>query len=78
MVELLQKWGLFLKKGTISGLRADFPPACTKNREKKRDPKVHSVKKGNTWHFGSKAHIGVDKDSGVIHTIKGTSATYMM
>ena len=26
------------------------------------------VKKGNEWHFGYKAHIGVDKDSGLVHT----------
>ena len=32
------------------------------------------LKKGNTWYFGYKAHIGVDKDSGLVHTIKGTSA----
>lgn len=49
-------------------------PSSTKNREKKRDPEAHSVKKGNTWHFGYKAHIGVDKDSGLVHTINGTSA----
>ena len=29
-------------------------------KEKKRDPYAHLVKKGNTWHFGYKAHIGVD------------------
>lgn len=32
------------------------------------------LKKGNTWYFGYKAHIGVDKDSGLVHTVKGTSA----
>lgn len=48
--------------------------SSTKNREKKRDPEAHPVKKGNTWYFGYKAHIGVDKDSGLVHTIKGSSA----
>ena len=43
-------------------------------KEKKRDPEAHSVKKGNSWHFGYKAHIGVDKDSGLVHTVKVTSA----
>ena len=31
-------------------------------------------KKGNTWHFGYKAHIGVDRDSGLVHTVKATAA----
>ena len=49
-------------------------PSSTKNKEKKRDPDAHQVKKGNTWHFGYKAHIGVDKDSGLVHTVKATPA----
>ena len=49
-------------------------PSSTKNREKQRDPDACQVKKGNTWHFGYKAHIGVDKDSGVVHTVKATAA----
>ena len=32
------------------------------------------MKKGNSWHFGYKAHIGVDKDSGLVRTVKVTSA----
>lgn len=46
----------------------------TKNQDKQRDPDAHQVKKGNEWHFGYKAHIGVDKDSGLIHTLKVTAA----
>ena len=49
-------------------------PSSTKNREKKRDPEAHSAKKGNTWHFGYKAHIGVDEESGLVHTVKTTPA----
>ena len=45
-----------------------------KNKEKKRDPDAHQVKKGNTWHFGYKAHIGVDRDSGLVHTVEATAA----
>lgn len=74
VVELLQERGLLLKKGTIVDSTLISAPSSTKNREKKRDPEAHSVKKGNTWHFGYKAHIGVDKDSGLVHTIRGTSA----
>ncbi len=32
------------------------------------------TKKGNQWHFGMKAHIGVDADSGLIHTVECTTA----
>ena len=74
VVYLLQERGLLLKKGTIVDSTLIAAPSSTKNREKKRDPEAHSVKKGNSWHFGYKAHIGVDKDSGLVHTVKVTSA----
>ena len=44
------------------------------NEEKQRDPEAHSVKKGNQWYFGYKEHIGVDADSGLVHTVETTSA----
>jgi IS5 family transposase len=72
--ELLTERGLILKKGTIVDSTIIAAPSSTKNREKKRDPDAHQAKKGNTWHFGYKAHIGVDKDSGLVHTLKVTSA----
>ena len=72
--ELLTERGLILKKGTIVDSTIIAAPSSTKNREKKRDPDAHQTKKGDTWHFGYKAHIGVDKDSGLVHTLKVTSA----
>ena len=74
VIYLLQEKGLLLKKGTIVDSTLIAAPSSTKNREKKRNPDAHSTKKGNTWHFGYKAHIGVDKDSGLVHTVKVTSA----
>lgn len=74
VVELLIARGLILKKGTIVDSTFIEAPASTKNQEKKRDPEAHSAKKGNTWHFGYKAHVGVDRDSGLIHKVKVTSA----
>lgn len=71
---LLQERGLLLKKGTIVDPTLISAPASTKNREKKRDPEAHSTKKGNTWHFGYKAHVGVDRDTGLAHTLKVTAA----
>jgi IS5 family transposase len=32
---------------------------------------MHQSKKGNDWHFGMKAHIGVDATSGLVHTLIG-------
>jgi IS5 family transposase len=28
-------------------------------------------KKGNEWYFGMKAHIGMNADSGLVHTVRG-------
>jgi Transposase and inactivated derivatives, IS5 family len=70
---LLQK-GLILKKGTIVDSTFIEAPSSTKNKGKQRDPDAHQAEKGNTWHFGYKAHIGVDKDSGLVHHLKVTSA----
>ena len=74
VVKMLMERGLILKKGTIVDSTIIAAPSSTKNKEKKRDPEAKSVKKGNDWHFGYKAHIGVDKDSGLAHTIEVTGA----
>ena len=74
VVDLLLKRGLLLKKGTIVDSTFIEAPSSTKNKDKKRDPDAHSAKKGNTWHFGYKMHIGVDRDSGLVHHVKTTSA----
>ena len=49
-------------------------PSSTKNSSGERDPEMHQTKKGNEWHFGIKAHIGVDVDSGLVHSVVGTAA----
>ena len=74
VIKLLGEKGLLLKKGTIVDSTIIAAPSSTKNQDKQRDPDAHQVKKGNEWHFGYKAHIGVDKDSGLIHTLKVTAA----
>ncbi len=74
VIKLLREKGLLLKKGTIVDSTIIAAPSSTKNQDKQRDPDAHQVKKGNEWHFGYKAHIGVDKDSGLIHTLKVTAA----
>ena len=74
VVSLLEGRGLILKKGSIVDSTIIAAPSSTKNREKKRDPDAHQTKKGNTWHFGYKAHIGVDKTSGLVHHVEVTGA----
>ena len=36
---------------------------------------MHQTKKGNQYYFGMKAHIGVDDESGLVHSVVGTAAT---
>jgi IS5 family transposase len=72
--ELLQGKGLLLKAGTVVDATLIAAPSSTKNASGERDPEMHQTKKGNQWHFGMKAHIGVDADSGLVHTVKGTAA----
>ena len=74
IVKLLTERGLILKKGTIVDSTFIEAPSSTKNQKKERDSEAHSAKKGSTWHFGYKAHIGVDRESGLVHHVKTTAA----
>ena len=71
---LLAERGLLMRQGTIVDATIIAAPPSTKNKEKSRDPEMHQTKKGNQWHFGMKAHIGVDVATGVVHTLTGTAA----
>lgn len=66
--------GLMMKEGTLVDATIIEAPSSTKNAEKSRDPEMHQTKKGNAWHFGMKAHLGVDADSGLVHGVVGTAA----
>lgn len=66
--------GLLLKRGTVVDATLIAAPSRAKNSTGKRDPEMHQSKKGKQWHFGMKAHIGVDADSGLVHTVVGTAA----
>src|SRR5207237_7017403 len=68
-----ERW-LLQRHGTIVDATIIAAPSSTKNKSKARDPEMHQTKKGNQWHFGMKAHIGVDVASGVVHTVVGTAA----
>jgi len=70
----LSRKGLMLKRGSIVDATIIAAPSSTKNADGERDPEMHQTKKGNQWHFGMKAHIGVDVDSGLVHTVTTTAA----
>jgi IS5 family transposase len=71
---MLEERGLLMRQGTIVDATIIAAPPSTKNKSKARDPEMHQTKKGKQWHFGMKAHIGVDVASGVVHTVVGTAA----
>jgi IS5 family transposase len=70
----LARQGWMLKTGTVVDASIIAAPSSTKNKAGQRDPEMHQTKKGNQWHFGMKAHIGVDADSGLVHSVIGTAA----
>ena len=72
--EGLRRKGLLMSKGTIVDATFVDAPSSTKNKEKKRDPEMRSGKKANTWHYGAKVHVGADKTTGIVHTVKVTPA----
>src|SRR5690625_263351 len=70
----LARKGQSLRAGTIVDATIIAAPSSTKNKAGQRDPEMRQTKKGNQWHFGMKAHIGVDAESGLVHTVTGTGA----
>ena len=72
--ELLAKEGKLVSGGTIVDATIISAPSSTKNREKQRDPEMHSVKKNAKWYFGMRAHVGVDPVHGFVHTVVSTAA----
>ncbi|RMR32319.1 Mobile element protein, partial [Pseudomonas syringae pv. coriandricola] len=66
--------GLMLRQGTVVDAKIIHAPSSTKNKDGKRDPEMHQTKKGNQYFFGMKAHIGVDAESGLVHSLVGTAA----
>jgi len=77
--------GITLRSGTLvdvsrrtpsvrESLRKIIDAPSTKNKAGARDPEMSSTKKGNDWYFGMKAHIGVDADSGVTHSLETSTA----
>ena len=70
----LASQGLRLREGTIVDASIIEAPSSTKNGAGERDPQMRQTKKGNEWRFGMKVHIGVDSETGVVHSMSTTSA----
>ncbi len=66
--------GMAMKQGTIIDATLIAAPSSTRNEKGERDPEMHQTCKGKQWHFGMKVHIGVDKDTGLIHSVETTAA----
>lgn len=66
--------GLLMREGTLVDATIIAAPPSTKNKDKARDPEMHQTKKGNEWHFGMKAHTGVDAESGLVRSVHATAA----
>jgi IS5 family transposase len=66
--------GITLRSGTLVDATIIDAPSSTKNKAGARDPEMSSTKKGNDWYFGMKAHVGVDAQSGIVHSLDTTTA----
>lgn len=73
--ELLRSKGLMLRAGTVVDATLIAAPSSTKNASGERDPEMKQSQKGNQWFFGMKGHIGVDAESGLVHTVRGTAGS---
>ena len=71
--ELLEARGLLMKQGTIVDATIIHAPSSTKNARHARDPEMKQTRKGNTWSFGMKVHVGTDLQ-GRVHTLTATHA----
>ena len=70
----LSESGMTMWKGTIEDATSIAAPSSTENKERKLDPDTHQIKKGNQWLCGMKVHAGMDKNSGLNHSVVVTSS----
>ena len=66
--------GWRLRQGTIVDASIIAAPSSQKNRKRERDGEMKQTKKGKQWYFGMKAHIGVDAETGLVHSLAATAA----
>ena len=70
--------GVRPREGTIGDATIQPPgmeaPSSIQNQQGERVPEMWRVKKGNQYHFGMKLHIGVDAETGIVHSLSAISA----
>ncbi len=74
--EHLQGQGMRISTGTIVDATIINAPSSTKNARGERDPEMHQTRKGKQWYFGMKAHVGVDSQRKLIHSVMATAAMW--
>ena len=72
--QLLEENGYTVGAGTVVDATIIHAPTSTKNESKARDPEMSSTKKANDRHFGMKAHVGADVQTGLVHSYEATTA----
>lgn len=72
--EVLDNAWLMIKGWKIIDSTIVQAPTSTKNKEWKRDPEMHSVKKWNNYYFGMKIHASTDCKNGLVTNIYPTPA----
>jgi len=71
---ILQSKGLVLRSGRAIFARLMAAPSSPKIDGGMRNPAMHQTKKGNQYHFRIEAHIGVDAEFRLVHTLVTTAA----
>jgi len=71
--KLLSAKGVMPLSGTVAEASLIAAPSLAKDDNGGRDPGRKQSRKEQRWHFGLKCHIGVDADSGLVHTVRDTS-----
>jgi IS5 family transposase len=71
--DLLAEKRLTLRAGTIVDATIIQAPSSTKNGTGTRDPEMKQTRKGKSWHFGMKLHVGTDR-RGIVHSLTATHA----
>lgn len=71
----LDRRGIRISTGTIVDATIVAAPSSTKNGKKERDPEMHQTRKGKQYYFGAKAHIGVDSQQGIVHSVCTSAAS---
>jgi IS5 family transposase len=74
MVQCLREKNVILNSGTIVDATIIAAPNSEKNKDKKPNPEMAFARKGGVKYFGMKAHIGVDSDTALVHSVVTTPA----